>query len=148
VLQKTPYTNKQRGFTLVELMIVVVIIGILAMVAIPAYNDSVTKGRRADAKSTLTSIAARQEQFFMDSKTYTSDMTNLNFAASPAQSVDGYYTVSVVTPTAGCPIITCYLLQAVPNNADTNCQTLTLNSVGAENVAGSPAPTQTAKECW
>ena len=62
--------NKQGGFTLVELMVVIVIVGILASIAVPAYNDSVRKGRRADAKSTLTTVAARMEQYFMDNKTF------------------------------------------------------------------------------
>ena len=142
--------NKQAGFTLIELMIAVVVIALLAMVAIPAYNDSVTKGRRADAKSSLSTAAARQEQFFMDNKTYTTDLTDIGFigSATSVASLDGNYTVSVATPTAGCPIATCFELRAAPNKSDGYCQTFTLNSVGTQGVTGSPAPTQTANECW
>ena len=140
--------KNNTGFTLIELMIAVVVLAILAMVAIPAYNDSVQKARRSDAKSTLTQVASRMEQFFLDNKTYTTDMTALGYTASPAASIDGHYTVSVVTPTAGCPIVTCYQLQAAPQNTDTNCQTLTLNSIGTQGVTGSPAPTQNADLCW
>ena len=141
--------NKQQGgFTLVELMITVVVIALLAMVAIPAYNDSVQKARRADAKSTLTSAASRMEQYFLDNKTYTLDLTNLGYSASPADSIDGHYTVSVLAATGGCPIATCYELKAVPKDSDTYCQTLTLDSNGTQDVTGSPAPTQSAALCW
>lgn len=141
------YKNS-KGFTLIELMIAVVVIAILAMVAIPAYNDTVQKARRSDAKSTLTQAASRMEQYFLDNKSYTTDMTDLGFTASPAQSIDGHYTLSVVTPTTGCPIATCYQLQAVPHDTDNYCQTFTLNSLGAQGVTGSPAPTQSADLCW
>ncbi|WP_455207916.1 type IV pilin protein [Kaarinaea lacus] len=140
--------KSNKGFTLIELMIAVVVVAILAMVAIPAYNDSVQKARRSDAKSTLTSAASRMEQFFLDNKTYTTDMTALGYTESPAQSIDGHYTVSVVTPTTGCPIATCFQLQAVPHDTDNYCQTLTLNSLGTQGVTGSPAPTQSADLCW
>jgi len=133
--------NKQTGFTLIELMIAVVVIGILAMVAIPAYNDSVTKGRRADAKSTLTTIAARQEQFFMDNKRYTDDLQELGYgAASGIDSIDGYYTVaSAVTATP--PTFT---LTATPKNSDADCAKFTLNEKGTQGVTGAKG----ADLCW
>ena len=133
--------KKQAGFTLVELMIAVVVIAILAMVAIPAYNDSVTKGRRADAKSTLTTIAARQEQFFMDNKRYTADLTELGYAASAnVDSIDGYYNVSSAV-TASPPSFT---LTAVPKNTDVDCKNFTLDEQGNEGVSGPKA----ANLCW
>ncbi|MGD8567704.1 MAG: type IV pilin protein [Gammaproteobacteria bacterium] len=140
--------SKQGGFTLVELMITVVVISLLAMIAIPAYNDSVQKARRSDAKSTLTSAASRQEQYFLDNKTYTANLTDLGYAASPADSIDGHYTVKVAAATASCPIATCFKLIAVPNDEDEDCQSFTLDSTGSKNIEGSPAPTQTAEQCW
>ena len=131
----------QSGFTLIELMITVVVIGILAMIAIPAYNDSVTKGRRTDAKSTLTTIAARQEQFFMDNKRYTDDLKELGYgAASNIDSIDGYYKISSAV-TAAPPTFT---LTATPVNSDTKCANFTLDETGTQGISG----TSTVDLCW
>jgi len=131
--------NKQSGFTLVELMIVVVIIGILAMVAIPAYNDSVAKGRRADAKSTLTAMAAKQEQYYMDNKTYTADLTNIGYdAATNVNSIDDFYTVAAVATA------TSFTLTATPVNSDPDCGNFTITEKGTQGVSG----TKGATLCW
>lgn len=62
----------QKGFTLVELMIVVVVIGILASIGIPAYNDYVTRGKLAEGTSALADGRIKMEQFFQDNRTYAS----------------------------------------------------------------------------
>ena len=134
--------NKQGGFTLVELMVVIVIVGILASIAVPAYNDSVRKGRRADAKSTLTTVAARMEQYFMDNKTYTTDLTDLGYADDPADSTDGFYEITAAACTGGV-IATCFELTAAPpaggvQASDTDCDEMKLDSNGL----------QTPTACW
>ncbi|WP_455220343.1 type IV pilin protein [Kaarinaea lacus] len=143
MLNKEKNLSNQSGFTLVELMIAVVVVSILAMVAIPAYNDSVTKGRRADAKSTLTTMAARQEQFFMDNKRYTADLKELGYAsASGVDSIDGYYLVtSVVNDPSDPPAFT---LTAAPKNVDADCAKFTLNEKGTQDVTGPKDP----ELCW
>jgi len=131
--------KSQAGFTLVELMIVVVIIAVLSMVAIPAYNDSVNKGRRADAKSTLTTLAAKEEQFFMDNKRYTADFTKLGYSASSnVDSIDGHYTVSAVATT------TTFELKATPKHDDVECNAFTITELGEQDITG----TSTAQLCW
>jgi type IV pilus assembly protein PilE len=62
--------KKQRGFSFIELMIVVAIIGILTAIALPAYKDYVTKGRIPDATSNLAALRVQQEQYFQDNRTY------------------------------------------------------------------------------
>ncbi len=69
----------QQGFTLIEAMITVAIIAILAMVALPAYQGYVAKGVRSEAAAILFDAAARQEQYYSDFHTYTSDMTALGY---------------------------------------------------------------------
>ena len=135
-------TNRQGGFTLIELMVVIVIVGILATIAIPAYNDSVRKGRRSDAKSSLTTIAARMEQYFMDNKTYTTDLTDLGYADSPADSTDGFYQITAAACDGGA-ITTCFKLTAAPpadgvQASDTDCDEMIMDSNGS----------QTPAACW
>ena len=62
--------NKQSGFTLIELMIVVAIVGILATIAYPSYTDYVIRGRIPDATSGLAAKRVQMEQFFQDNRTY------------------------------------------------------------------------------
>lgn len=62
--------SAQRGFTLLELMIVVVVIGVLAMIAYPNYTDYVRRGKIAEATSTLMDTRSKMEQFFLDNRTY------------------------------------------------------------------------------
>lgn len=62
--------HRHKGFTLIELMIVVAIIGLLASIAIPAYQDYVKKGKAAEATSALADARVKMEQFFQDNRTY------------------------------------------------------------------------------
>jgi len=134
-MSKTRGGRPDSGFTLIELMIVVVIIAILAGIAYPAYQKQVLQSRRSDAKAALQQLAAREEQFYMDNKTYTTVLTQMAYTATPTvTTADGYYTIRVVAATATCPITTCYLLQAAPTakggqNSDA-CGNLTLSSTG------------------
>jgi len=70
--------SAQRGFTLLELMIVVAVIGILAMIGLPSYSDYVKRGKIAEATSSLSDVRVKMEQFFLDNRTYVgSDAANL-----------------------------------------------------------------------
>jgi type IV pilus assembly protein PilE len=118
------------GFTLIELMIVVVIAAILAAVAYPNYMDQVRKTHRASARAALSDAAARQEQYFLDNKVYADDVAaDLGLSATVD---DGAYVLSVADATAGCPINRCYVLQATPKGfqEDDVCGTLTRSSDG------------------
>jgi type IV pilus assembly protein PilE len=130
-----------------EVMIVVVIVGILLAVALPGYQNSLEKGRRADAKSALLDVANRQEQFMLDRSTYTLDMTQLGFGADPMLSEEGYYTVDAAVCAAG-TIQRCYVLTATPvaggaQANDSRCTTLIMDSTGAKTATGSDL-----NNCW
>lgn len=62
--------KKTRGFTLIELMIAVAVIGILVAIAYPSYTNSLVKGNRANAKSFLLEVAQKQQQFLLDNRAY------------------------------------------------------------------------------
>jgi type IV pilus assembly protein PilE len=117
--------GKSSGFTLIELMIVIAIVAILAVIAVPAYNDSVTKARRADGMSALMDAMARQERFFTENNTYT---TNLAQASISGNSPEGFYTLAAAACGAG--IQSCVIVTATPTAAQAHDGPLTLNSRG------------------
>uniref|UniRef100_Q47BL0 General secretion pathway protein H n=1 Tax=Dechloromonas aromatica (strain RCB) TaxID=159087 RepID=Q47BL0_DECAR len=93
----------QKGFTLIELMIVVAIIAILASIAMPAYQDYVIRGRIADATSILSSKRVRIEQYFQDNRTYVGApdcaadaATSQNFSFSCTVEEPGAFTLTAV----------------------------------------------------
>lgn len=103
-----------RGVTLMELMIVVVILGILAAVAYPNYRQYAARAKRNEAKAALLQIATLQERFYLQNNTYTTDMTNLGFAAAANNFTEtGTYLVNVTAANANT-----FTALAVYQNAD------------------------------
>jgi len=135
--------HRQRGVTLMELMIVVVIVGILASVGYPAYREHSLRAARSEGRGALLAAASRQEQFFLDNKSYADDLADL---ALPANTEHDKYQITVDAETGDCPIESCYALTATPLGRqldDTVCGNLTLNSNGTKGASGAePAA------CW
>ncbi len=123
--------SNNLGFSLVELLVALSILAIITAIALPAYNDSTMKGRRADAQSALVDAASKMEAYFYTNRTYTTDLTDLGYSsASGVDTPEGYYTLSVNAPTAACPIASCYELQATAGSAQADDGDLTLDSLG------------------
>ena len=135
--------NKTSGFSLIELMIVVVIVGILLAISLPAYQGYVLRSHRADGHASLVDIAARQERFVAQNNTYTTEISaNTGLGLTRTTSRDGYFDMTVAA-CAGGTIATCYLITATANGGQTNdsdCLTITYDSAGAKSG--------TTAECW
>jgi type IV pilus assembly protein PilE len=96
--------NKNRGFTLVEIMTVVVIIGILVAIAWPSYQSQLRKGRRAAAQTYMSDIANLQQQYLLDARAYAPDFATLN---KPAPTdLANFYTFTMNVPGGAPPTFT------------------------------------------
>ncbi len=122
---------KQKGFTLIELMIVVAIIAILAAVAFPSYQDQVRKTRRSEAQADLMELASTVERYFTENNTYVGWAVPASLNQSPRAGTARYVL------TVGGVAATTYTLTATPQGgqaADT-CGTMTLDQTGATGAA-------------
>jgi type IV pilus assembly protein PilE len=146
---KMSYRN---GFTLIEVMIVVAVIGIIAAIAIPSYSSSILKSKRQMGKGELLEVLARQEQFFVNNKAYATNLTALGYSANPyyinddgAQTSAGssIYLISLVSPST-----TAFSIRATPQNGqtdDSQCASLQVSSSGQKTIVGGSS---TASSCW
>ena len=133
-------TRRVRGFTLIELMIVVAIVAILVTIAYPSYEEQMIKTRRAEGRAAMLEVATRLERCFTRFNAYNNAVCA---GAASMRSENGYYQVS-----AGAVTATSFSLQAQPQLAqvkDTKCGTLTLTSVGVRGQTGTPP---SGYKCW
>ena len=140
--------GRARGFTLIELMIVVAIVAILAMVAFPSYMESMRKSRRAEAKTALLDLAARQERYFTTHNAYTDRPDHLGYgsAAFPIDVRSGstaYYRLHIDVE-EGSSGWTATAEPTESQRAD-RCGSYTIDHLGIQGVTDGSLPVES---CW
>jgi type IV pilus assembly protein PilE len=145
-------TKKTTGFTLIELMLVLAIIGILATIAYPQYQESVKKSRRTDAKGALMGFAGAMERYFTVANHYTgaavgsadTGVPRVYATQSPIDGTEKYYDLTIADATA-----TTFTLYATPTGkqATDRCGTLTLTNTGVRDIKAQTAGV-TKADCW
>lgn len=138
-------SNKARGFTLIEAMIVVALIGIIVAFGYPSYRDQVIKSRRAEGMGELLELADRLERYYSDKGTYVgATLGNSNSDIFHATTAKGHYTLAIVG--AETDNIQ-FAVTATPKNGQEKdkCHTFKLTSQGIKTVSGGSL---SADECW
>jgi len=133
----------QSGFTLIEVMIVVAIIGILAAIAYPSYDEYVKRGQRAEGQALLSDASARQERYFAQNNAYITangDIAKLGLKNGNKSETNKYtLTLSKVNGDGG------YTLTAEQGFNDAKCGNLTLDALGKKDRTGSD---KSVADCW
>ncbi|HBO7977364.1 TPA: type 4a pilus minor pilin PilE [Pseudomonas aeruginosa] len=131
--------TRQKGFTLLEMVVVVAVIGILLGIAIPSYQNYVIRSNRTEGQALLSDAAARQERYYSQNPGvgYTKDVAKLGM--SSANSPNNLYNLTIATPTS-----TTYNSQT----RDKTCGKLTLNQLGERGAAGKTGNNSTVNDCW
>jgi len=131
-------SSRLRGIGLIELLVVLAIMGILASVLLPGYQEHVLKSYRSEAMQVLLKVAGLQEMLLVDQRRYSADMTELGFAAKQFLTDSGRYKISAVVTEQG------YQLKAQAQQSqadDKSCQIFLLNSYGQKS-------SEPNSDCW
>ncbi len=150
-----------RGFTLIELMVVVAIATILLAVAVPSYMTYIRQSRRTEGRTAILDLAAREERFFStNGASYSNTAAQLGYTALPTNVGSGYYSISVCIatvagatppcdPNANAPTAPSFYVTATPvagqsQAADAQCTSFSVDSAGQQFATAS----QTSAFCW
>ena len=150
MLQSTP--RAPTGFSLVELMVVLLVVGILAAVAYPAYTSHVQRSRRGDAVAVLSAVVQAQERYRTNRVEYAHDLSALGITAT---SITNHYTVEITGIGSPATFTTGYVATASavstsPQNADAKCATLAVRLDGStlSYTSTDAAGNDSSSSCW
>lgn len=136
--------KKTAGFTLIEVLITVAILGIIAAIALPSYTSYMTKTRRTEAKTLLTEAAGEQQRYYSENNSYADKLTVIGYPADSVESEGGNYTVSVTAQSATSFTLRATRVAGKSQADDAECGDFEINSLGAKNITG----TGTVANCW
>lgn len=144
-MKKSLNSRRLRGFTLIELMIVVAVIAVLATIAIPSYQNYADRTRRADAQSDMLELAQALERGRINNNAYAQATADLPFQQSPQSGNGVFYQFTL---DAGAASTTTFTLVATPQNRQTSdrCGTLTLDQAGRRTATDSDG--NAVADCW
>ena len=134
-------THTRRGFTLIELMVVLAVAAILSAVALPSYQGQVAKGRRADGKQALVELAQKLERFYTERGTFAGAALG-NGGLYPALSSGGYYSLAIASQS-----VDGFAITASPRSQQVGdaCGSFGYNQLGVQSVSGA---TLSTTSCW
>ena len=124
--------SKQNGFTLIELMVVIAIVGILASIAYPSYTSYIIKGNRSAAQAQMLDIANRQQQFLLANRAFASTTTLNSRGYALPSTLTGKYTHAVEVGTG---TVTSFTITFTATGNKTSDGNITLNSDGVKSPA-------------
>lgn len=137
-----------HGFTLVEIMVALIVVGILAAVAMPSYQQMVQKSRRSDAVAMLTAVQQAQERWRANRTSYTSRLSDLGF--SSGISPKGYYEISLSGVDVSAYVVTARPVASGAQAKDAQCSSLVISVSGGQvSYSSMDASNQlTSSKCW
>jgi len=127
-------TRQHLGFSLIDVLITVAIVGILAAIAYPSYQSVMRKNNRAAAESYLADVAQRQQQYMLDQRSYASDVSTLG-VPTPA-TVTPYYTIAIAVAAGPPPSFSASAAPIGSQASDLSGQSLTITNTGAKGPSG------------
>lgn len=130
------------GFTLIEVMIAIAIVSILVSIAVPSYNEFVTRSKRSEGQRELLRLASLMEQRFLDARAYTEDLTLLGLPnASYYTTVEGgYYSIKSTTSANDTAFTLTATAQGAHATSDADCEWLSIDDTGARQAKNA--------DCW
>lgn len=154
--RRTSAAAPHRGFTLIELMVALVVVGIISAVALPAYRQQVAKGRRADAITALSAVLQAQERWRTNNSAYAASLSTLfpNDAA-PSISPAGHYALALAGLGAVPSFVAGYTVSATPNSTglqanDSDCANMSIQVAGGNVIYAAKAADESdsTQRCW